>query len=277
MAKSYFQLIQEAKSQLESHGKEGHAIQSVFLTRKKWDTTTWLLQMHNPSLPEDEEQLTSDLRQLLADVPPQYLTGQEAFFGRTFVVSDATLIPRPETEELVDQCLKHVQSEACHVVDIGTGTGAIAVTLKAERPLWQVAAVDLSSEALVIAQKNAKRIGSEVTFYHGDTLVPVKNQTWDVIISNPPYISSDEWSIMDASVRQFEPKMALFADDQGLAMYKKIASQAQSCLAENGWLFLEIGYRQGPAVQQIFQAAFTQKEVQVKKDLFGQPRMVIVH
>lgn len=277
MAKSYFLTIEEAKSQLESHGKEGYAIQSVFLTRKNWDKTKWLLHMHEPIHQADEQQIASDLEQLLADIPPQYLTGQEEFFGRVFFVNESTLIPRPETEELVEQCLQKVTAETCRVVDIGTGTGAIAVTVKAERPLWQVAAVDVSAEALAVAKKNAQHLGVAIDFFQGDTLGPVQQQTWDVIIANPPYISYEEWPLMDASVRKFEPKLALFAEDHGLAMYKKIAQQAQVCLDEQGWLFLEIGYQQGAAVQAIFQQAFPKKEVQIKKDMFGNPRMVLVH
>lgn len=277
MPKTYLEAIQAATSLLEAQGKEGHAIQSVFLTRKGWDKTKWVLSMHEQISATEETQIAADVEQLLADMPPQYLTGVEEFYGRVFRVNEHTLIPRPETEELVDLCLKKIHLPVANVVDIGTGTGAIALTLKAEKPVWQVSAIDISKEALVVAKQNAEALDVDVTFYEGDTLEPVFDKKWDIIISNPPYISQDEWNVMDPSVQKFEPKSALFAEKNGLAMYEKIAKQAKTCLAPNGYILLEIGYRQGTAVQKIFQQAFPNRQVSYHRDLFGNERMVVVH
>ena len=185
------------------------------------------------------------------------------------------MIPRPETEELVDWCLKSEPREALAVTDIGTGSGAIAISLKLERPTWQVTAVDISTAALAVARENARHLKAEVEFVTSDVLRQV-TQPQDVIISNPPYISSSEWELMDQSVREFEPKTALFAGNNGLAIYQQIALQSQTCLKPAGQIFLEIGFQQGPAVKEIFQNAFPQKKVCVKKDLLGNDRMVRV-
>ncbi|MGO2852547.1 MAG: HemK/PrmC family methyltransferase, partial [Tetragenococcus koreensis] len=149
--KTYQEVLSWASSFLEAREKEGYAILYVFLARKNWTKTDWLLHMKDIMPQNEYEQLQSDLTQLLDDYPPQYLLGYEEFFGRRFKVNTATLIPRPETEELVDWCLQatvNQKNEKLHVVDVGTGTGAIAATLKLERPAWQVDAVDISEEAL---------------------------------------------------------------------------------------------------------------------------------
>lgn len=261
---------------LEEQGKEGYAIQYVFLARKHWTKTDWLLNMRKEISFAEEQQLQSDLAALLANHPPQYLIGYEEFYGRRFHVTTDTLIPRPETEELVALCLEKNSSEPLTVVDVGTGTGAIAITLKAERPNWQVMAVDISVAALEIAQKNSQALTTEVDFYLGDTLEPI-SQPIDVLISNPPYISQSEWSLMDESVRLFEPKTALFASNNGLAMYEKLAQQAKMKLQPHGKIFLEIGFQQGEAVKKLFQEVFPNKVIEIKKDLAGQERMIFVY
>ncbi|WP_207871757.1 protein-(glutamine-N5) methyltransferase, release factor-specific [Enterococcus sp. DIV2402] len=275
MAKTYQEVLSWASSFLEEQGKEGYAIQYVFLARKHWTKTDWLLNMRKEISFAEEQQLQSDLAALLANHPPQYLIGYEEFYGRRFQVTTDTLIPRPETEELVALCLEKNSSEPLTVVDVGTGTGAIAITLKAERPNWQVMAVDISVSALEIAQKNSRALTTEVDFYLGDTLEPI-SQPIDVLISNPPYISQAEWSLMDESVRLFEPKTALFASNNGLAMYEKLAQQAKMKLQPHGKIFLEIGFQQGEAVKKLFQEAFPDKVIEIKKDLAGQDRMVFV-
>ena len=278
MDKTYRQLIQEATHTLETHGKEGHAIQAVFLRRKNWDKMHFLLNLDQLATREDQLQVAQDIERLLADYPPQYLTGVEEFYGRLFQVTEDTLIPRPETEELVQLCLSmNDQTKPLHVMDIGTGTGAIAISLKAEAPNWNVHASDLSPKALQVAQQNAQRLEQELCFHTGDTLTPVLAHQFDIIVSNPPYIAQNEWEVMDASVRLFEPKMALFAEHEGLAIYEKIAKQAPLCLKPEGQLFLEIGYLEKDAVIALFQQAFPMKKVEAKKDLFGNDRMIVVY
>ena len=275
---SYREVLARASSFLEQNQLEGHMIEYVFLQRKHWNKTDYLLHMHEPITPEDQKQIDEDLAKLLDHYHPQYLIGSEAFLDYRFKVTPDTLIPRPETEELVEKCLKLTQkqaNQALKVVDVGTGTGAIAISLKDKRPTWQVSAVDLSSAALEVAQENAQQIGVALEFVLSDCLDEVAGPI-DVLISNPPYISQDEYELMDFSVREFEPKMALFAENNGLAIYQKLAKQAQSKLAKDGKIFLEIGFMQGPAVKELFRAAFPKKQVSIHQDLFGNDRMIVV-
>lgn len=275
---SYREVLARASSFLEQNQLEGHMIEYVFLQRKHWNKTDYLLHMHETITAEDQKQIDEDMAKLLAHYPPQYLIGSEAFLDYRFKVTPDTLIPRPETEELVEKCLKSTQKQAhqaLKVVDVGTGTGAIAISLKDKRPTWQVCAVDLSSAALEVAQENAQQIGVALEFVLSDCLDEVAGPI-DVLISNPPYISQDEYELMDISVREFEPKMALFAENNGLAIYQKLAKQAQSKLAKDGKIFLEIGFMQGPAVKELFQAAFPKKQVSIHQDLFGNDRMIVV-
>lgn len=275
---SYREVLARASSFLEQNQLEGHMIEYVFLQRKHWNKTDYLLHMHEPITAEDQKQIDEDMAKLLAHYPPQYLIGSEVFLDYRFKVTPDTLIPRPETEELVEKCLKLTQkqaNQALKVVDVGTGTGAIAISLKDKRPTWQVCAVDLSSAALEVAQENAQQIGVALEFVLSDCLDEVAGPI-DILISNPPYISQDEYELMDVSVREFEPKMALFAENNGLAIYQKLAQQAPSKLGKDGKIFLEIGFMQGPAVKEIFQAAFPKKQVSIHKDLFGNDRMIVV-
>lgn len=275
---SYREVLARASSFLEQNQLEGHMIEYVFLQRKHWNKTDYLLHMHEPITAEDQKQIDEDMANLLAHYPPQYLIGSEVFLDYRFKVTPDTLIPRPETEELVEKCLKLTQkqaNQALKVVDVGTGTGAIAISLKDKRPTWQVSAVDLSSAALEVAQENAQQIGVALEFILSDCLDEVVGPI-DVLISNPPYISKDEYELMDVSVREFEPKMALFAENNGLAIYEKLAKQAQSKLAKDGKIFLEIGFMQGSAVKELFRAAFPKKQVSIHQDLFGNDRMIVV-
>ena len=275
---SYREVLARASSFLEQNQLEGHMIEYVFLQRKHWNKTDYLLHMHEPIIPEDQKQIDEDMAKLLAHYPPQYLIGSEVFLDYRFKVTPDTLIPRPETEELVEKCLKLTQkqaNQALKVVDVGTGTGAIAISLKDKRPTWQVSAVDLSSAALEVAKENAQQIGVALEFILSDCLDEVAGPI-DILISNPPYISQDEYELMDVSVREFEPKMALFAENNGLAIYQKLAQQAQNKLAKDGKILLEIGFMQGPAVKELFQAAFPKKQVSIHQDLFGNDRMIVV-
>lgn len=273
MVKTYVEVLTRASSFLEEAGKEGHAIEYLFLNRKNWDKTTWLLKMREAISQSDEALIIQDMAALLKDIPPQYLLGYEEFFGQRFKVTEDTLIPRPETEELVALCLEKNPTENLKVTDIGTGTGAIAISLKLARPTWQLTAVDISEKTLAVAQENATTLKAEIDFLISDVLAQV-TEPQDIIISNPPYISGDEWHLMDPSVRLFEPKQALFAAENGLAIYQKIAREAPAKLKPEGQLFLEIGFQQAAAVQEIFREAFPEKKISVIQDLSGNDRMV---
>ncbi|MGX7205132.1 peptide chain release factor N(5)-glutamine methyltransferase [Enterococcus pingfangensis] len=275
MAKTYVEVLSGASSFLEAANKEGYAIEYLFLARKNWDKTQWLLRMREEIPTADEAMIEKDLASLMENIPPQYLLGFEYFFDRRFKVTADTLIPRPETEELVALCLAMNEASPKKVVDIGTGTGAIAISLKLERSAWQVMAVDISEGALQVAEENAKNLQATIDFRQSDVLSAISEKQ-DIIISNPPYISKDEWDLMDESVRTYEPKTALFAENNGLAIYQKIAIEGQKLLNPQGMIFLEIGFRQGAAVQSIFQTAFPEKKVTIHQDMSGNDRMIVV-
>lgn len=275
MVKTYVEVLSGASSFLEAAGKEGYAIEYLFLARKNWDKTQWLLHMREEISAEEELLIEKDMADLMKNIPPQYLLGYEYFFEHRFKVTKDTLIPRPETEELVALCLSMNDQQGKKVVDIGTGTGAIAVSLKLNRPKWQVTAVDISKEALTVAEENAESLQTEIVFKQSDVLSAITEKQ-DIIISNPPYISEEEWNLMDESVRTYEPKTALFAENKGLAIYQKIALESRSLLTPEGMIFLEIGFQQGHAVQDIFQQAFPDKAVTIHQDMSKNDRMIVV-
>lgn len=275
MGKTYVEVLSGASSFLEAAGKEGYAIEYLFLARKQWSKTDWLLHMREEISTAEEQLIEEDLASLMKNIPPQYLLGYEYFFEHRFKVTQDTLIPRPETEELVALCLSDNDASAKKVVDIGTGTGAIAISLKLARPAWAVTAVDISEAALKVASENAETLQAPVTFLQSDVLSAITEKQ-DIIISNPPYISRAEWDLMDESVRTYEPKQALFAENDGLAIYQKIAVESQGLLQPDGMIFLEIGFQQGLAVQEIFQRTYPDKTVTIHQDLSGNDRMIMV-
>lgn len=277
---TYFEVLNWASSFLEKAGKEASIAEYLLMERQQFSRTDLLLHLRKPIPSEVKQQLQADLELILADIPPQYIIGFCDFYEHRFKVSTATLIPRPETEELVALCLSDNLEvrESLKVIDVGTGTGAIGLSLKSARPNWEVIITDISHEALLIAKENAEQLQARVRVEQGSTLEPlIEKKEWvDIIVSNPPYIDLDEWDVMDDSVRKHEPKTALFADNKGLAIYEKIAQEAPLVLKEDGRMYLEIGYRQGTAVQALFQEAFPNKQVHIIKDLSGLDRIVKV-
>lgn len=274
---SYLEVLQRASSFLNQHEKEEAIAEYLLLERLNWSKTDLLLHLHEQMPRTVVTQFWADLEKVIMDYPPQYVIGSVEFYGERLEVTEATLIPRPETEELVDECLKQNKEETANVLDIGTGSGAIAIALKTHRPKWRVSAVDVSQAALKVAKRNAEKLSTDISFYEGDLLAPVQEEQFDIILSNPPYVAVEEWREMDASVRKFEPKLALFADQNGLAIYQRLAQEIPRCLSAKGQVFLEIGYRQGNAVQTLFQAAFPNKIVTVKQDMQGLDRIIWVH
>lgn len=213
--------------------------------------------------------------QLTAHKPAQYILGYEEFHGLRFQVDERVLIPRPETEELVDLILAENPNTELKVLDIGTGSGAIAVSLKKSRPMWQVTASDLSADALVLAKDNAKLNRVDISFVLADVFENVSG-CFDIIVSNPPYISENDKDEVGLNVLTSEPKMALFADEDGLAIYRQILEDADKYLNSQGKLYFEIGYKQGEDLRKLLSLHFPDKHVRILKDQFGQDRMVVM-
>jgi release factor glutamine methyltransferase len=185
----------------------------------------------------------------LAGEPIQYIFGETEFYGLPFQVTRDVLIPRPETEHLVEKVLELAgQFTQPRIVDVGAGSGAIAVTLAAKLPDAQLTAIDLSAPALAIAEENAKRNGVVLRFLRGDLLSPVAREHFEIVVSNPPYVPRADLATLSVEVRDYEPELALFAGDDGLEVYRRLIPAAFEVLAPGGFVALEIGYDQSPAI-----------------------------
>ena len=207
--------------------------------------------------------------------PVAYLTGEREFWSMPFLVTSDTLIPRPETELLVEQALARLPADAPQtVVDLGTGSGAIALALAKERPNWQLTATDASFAALRIAEKNARRLKLDnVRFEYGSWYTPLRAQRFHAIVSNPPYVADRDPHLAQGDVR-FEPNSALVSGDDGLDDIRQIVAGAPAHLLPNGWLMLEHGYDQGePVAALLRERGFV--AVETLRDLAGQPRVTL--
>ena len=206
--------------------------------------------------------------------PVQYIVGNVSFYGNIIDVDKRVLIPRFETEELVKNTVKYIKKyNYKSIVDIGTGSGCIAITLKKFFPEILVDAVDISKDALEVAKKNANKNNVNINFYEGNLLEPL-NKKYDVIISNPPYIAYDE-EIMDI-VKNNEPHIALYASNNGLYYYEEILKNVYKYINNNGLIAFEIGYNQGEKIKKLASKYLNKYDFEIKKDMTGKDRMVFI-
>lgn len=225
---------------------------------------------------DQRKELESFIEKLRKNAPIQYILGDTDFYGLLFTVDGSVLIPRPETEELIEWIARENDKDRpFKILDIGTGSGCIAVTLKRLFPNAEVDAFDVSDAALATAEGNAKRNDVSVNFRKVDILQPFPSGgQWDIIVSNPPYIPEREKKQMDRNVLDYEPSLALFVpDDDPLLFYRKIADFASSHLRPGGQLFFEIHYDAGPAVVDLLRRHCFD-HVELRKDMGGNDRMV---
>ncbi|KZN33321.1 hypothetical protein N480_24115 [Pseudoalteromonas luteoviolacea S2607] len=207
-------------------------------------------------------------------VPVAHLTGEREFWSLPFYVNSSTLIPRPDTETLVEQALELDLPINANVLDLGTGTGAIALSLASEMPKWQLWAVDYSNDAVLLAKKNQQRLGiTNATILQSDWFVNVPKQHFDLIVSNPPYIEENDVHLSQGDVR-FEPLSALVAPEQGYADIRHIAKNALDYLMTGGYIMVEHGYDQGAGVQEIF-AQMGYGNILTIKDMAGCDRVTL--
>jgi release factor glutamine methyltransferase len=205
--------------------------------------------------PPQQQQLETLLARRERGEPVAYLVGEREFWSLPLSVSPATLIPRPDTECLVELALERLPAQPCRMLDLGTGTGAIALALASERPDCAVTGVDLHPEAVALAQHNAQKLNiGNAQFLQGSWFAPLAGQTFALIVSNPPYIDAADPHLAQGDVR-FEPGSALVAADRGLADLAAIVRQAPQYLQPQGWLLLEHGWQQGHSVRELLQAA----------------------
>ena len=209
------------------------------------------------------------LHERLNGKPTQYITGRQEFYGREFRVNPAVLIPRPETEHVVEAALA-VLRPGMTVVDVGCGSGAIAVTLALESQ-DRVIATDISFEALQVARDNARRLGARVEFVAGDLIKPL--HCADMIVSNPPYVPRTDRTVLQREVRDYEPSVALFAGDTGLEIYERLIADAPRVLTYGGHLILELGFKLADPVRGMLGESWS--DVRLIPDLAGIPRVLV--
>lgn len=245
--------------------------------RFNWTKASYLLNKQEVISDTDTTHFLDILSQLKTSKPIQYILGETDFYGRTFRVNPAVLIPRPETEELVKWVLETGSTKNISLLDIGTGSGCIAISLKIEIPEAEVVAIDLSADALALAQENASLHKAVVTFIEKDVLQMHPTDlatTFDMVVSNPPYIALAEKDSMKANVLANEPHVALFVPNTNpLIFYERIAALAQAKLNLGGFLFFEINERFGKEVLALLvKKGF--KHVELRQDLSRKDRMV---
>jgi release factor glutamine methyltransferase len=223
-----------------------------------------------------QTELEEIAKRLMQGEPVQYVLGRADFCGRTFMVNKHVLIPRPETEEL---CQWIIAADAAQILDIGTGSGCIAITLAAEMPEAEVTAWDISAEALSVARENAKRTHVHVSFEQVDILhlpssVIHLTSAFDLIVSNPPYICNKERAAMEANVLEHEPHTALFVpDDDPLLFYRAIAQYASTALKPGGWLYFEINPLYAEPLRDMLNMMLYH-DIEIKEDQYGKQRMI---
>lgn len=215
------------------------------------------------------------LRRRATHEPIQYILGEQEFYGLTFTVTRDVLIPRPETEHLVETLLARVpHDQPSRIADIGTGSGAIAVTLAHALPQAHITALDISEAALAVAQRNAEthHVTNRMRFLRSDLLSAVADESFDAIVSNPPYVAEADRATLEPQVRDYEPSSALFAGPSGLDIYRCLIPQAHAALKPTGWLLMEIGQGQREALAQLLSGW---SNISFINDLQGIPRVAV--
>lgn len=239
------------------------------------------MEKDNEADPRIIDRFVEGVKQLANNEPLNYVLGYSYFYGYKMLVNKDVLIPRFETEELVALILSYIDNEykdneKVILADIGTGSGAIAIALKKEEAKLEVYASDISKEAIEVAKINAKNNDAEVNFLVGSMLDPIieKNLKLDILVSNPPYIKEDE--VLEASVKDYEPHLALFGGKDGLKFYRIIFENAHKIMKDRGYLFFEIGYDQKENLLALAKDYFKDAKVEVFKDINRKDRMLVI-
>jgi release factor glutamine methyltransferase len=263
--------LDQAEARLRAAGVESPRLEAQVLGGHLFrKDRSWVLAHGDAEVPELAAETLLLRRE--AREPLAYILGYREFYGRRFRVTQDVLIPRQETETLVEATLALTDLPDASVLDLGTGSGCIAATLKLERPGWNVAASDVSERALAVAQENAEELGAEVRFVLSDGFRELLGESFDRIVTNPPYIGREEELMPE--VREHEPEVALFAEENGLAFYRLLAAEAPAHLNDGGMLLMEVGHRQAERVAELFREAGW-SHLESIPDLSGVERVVV--
>jgi release factor glutamine methyltransferase len=278
---TFRKIIAQGMKECRKANKEDSAIKLLALEISGLDGSQFYAKYDEEISAEMKDNIERAFHQYITlNIPVQYILGYSYFYGRKFIVDSRVLIPRPETEELVGLVLQHYdtlfESKQVKLVDIGTGSGAIAITLNLEEPNLEVYAADISDDALEIARKNQDILSSNVVFSKSDMLEEYINQgmKFDILVSNPPYIPEEEQ--VDSLVKDNEPHIALFGGDDGLKFYKEILKNANRILNTPNFIAFEHGFDKKEEMIQLAKKYFPNGVVEVIQDIFGKDRMTVI-
>jgi release factor glutamine methyltransferase len=276
-----YEALKWASSILLANGRDENAGEILLKHLLNMDRSQLLAHLQAPLPDGVAEEFKRAVELHISGTPVQYITGTEQFYGRIFKVNKEVLIPRPETEELIYYTLKKMpalfgEKEGLTLADIGTGSGAIAITMKLEKPDLSVIATDIAEASLEVARHNAKALAADVAFLQGDLLQPFieSGRKLDIVLSNPPYIPVSDKETMSVVVTGHEPHRALFAGTDGLDFYRRFMEELPLVIKEPGLIGFEIGAGQGKAVADMLQRTFPTAAVSVEFDINGKDRMV---
>ena len=276
------QLIKEAESRLDDNNKDVNVAKVLFYHLANKEPHELYL-MYDEEVDKDlEKQFLMGMEEYYNGRPIQYIKGMETFFGRDFNVNEDVLIPRYETEELVENILYRIDDyfpgyKNITLCDVGTGSGAIAISLALEEPKLKVYATDISDLALTVARENADNLKANVEFLAGDMLQPLieKNLKVDIFVSNPPYIPQEQE--IEAVVKDNEPHVALFGGNDGLYFYRKIFEGVNELLNERALLAFEMGFDQRELMEEAVHKYFPNDPYEIIKDINGKDRMLFIY
>lgn len=276
------ELIKQAESRLDDSNKDVNVTKVLFYHLANKEPHELYL-MYDEEVDKDlEKQFLMGMEEYYNGRPIQYIKGVETFFGRDFKVNENVLIPRYETEELVENILYRIDDyfsgyKNITLCDVGTGSGAIAISLALEEPKLKVYATDISDLALTVAKENANNLKADVEFLAGDMLQPLieKNLKVDIFVSNPPYIPQEQE--IEAVVKDNEPHVALFGGNDGLYFYRKIFEGVNELLNERALLAFEMGFDQRELMEEALQKYFPNDPYEIIKDINGKDRMLFIY
>ena len=276
------ELIRQSEAMLDEKDKDCNVAKVLFYHLAHKEPHQLYLMMDEEVDEELLKQFQDGMQRYMNGEPIQYINGKENFFSRDFIVNENVLIPRYETEELVENILYKIDDyfddySSIDLCDVGTGSGAIAITLALEEPKLNVVATDISEEALEVAKANASELDAQVTFYQGDMLEPVidRQQKFDIFVSNPPYIPQDQE--IESVVKDNEPHVALFGGNDGLYFYRKIFKDVRHVLKDRALLAFEMGFDQRELMSQAVEQYFPGIPYEIIKDINGKDRMLFIY
>ena len=276
------ELIRQSEAMLDEKDKDCNVAKVLFYHLAHKEPHQLYLMMDEEVDDELLKQFQDGMQRYMNGEPIQYINGKENFFSRDFIVNENVLIPRYETEELVENILYKIDDyfdnySSIDLCDVGTGSGEIAITLALEEPKLNVVATDISEKALDVARENAKELNAQVTFYQGDMLEPLieRQQKFDIFVSNPPYIPQNQE--IESVVKDNEPHVALFGGNDGLYFYRKIFKDVRHVLKDRALLAFEMGFDQRELMSQAVEQYFPDTPYEIMKDMNGKDRMLFIY